>query len=264
MASFAGVLGAPGVIGGELGCAQQPLCMARNAAYPTGVTRRDAWRSAGGRRRRGWLRACIGSSGRLCRRRLVTGQALVVLQIRIFVELWNLRNTCPTIAVAAQALRSTRGIMRDGRRPTGGRYVGPCWTPTGRWRCRGRRNCGLVARQANVIPAPDVVGWIGLDFASLRVTELAVWRPPDGMRNLFRRHIRIWIRRDGRREDLGETDRIQSCKAPIGAVAGAVGAERRIIFAAGVVGVVACLAGRVKRGAVLGEPGGVLVGIRLP
>jgi hypothetical protein len=111
-----------------------------------------------------------------------------------------------------------------------------------------------VAGQAHIILAADVITRIGPDFAGLRVADLAVWVAADRMRDLRRRSIRIGSRRNGRRKDFGETDRVQTSVAPLLSVASAVRAERSIVFSAGIVRVVALLARCIESRAVLREP----------
>ncbi len=112
-----------------------------------------------------------------------------------------------------------------------------------------------MAGQAHIVLPADMIARIGSNSARLRMTDLAVWVAANWMRDLRRRSIRIGPRRDRRREDFGETDRVQAGVSPILSVAGTVRAERSIVFAASSVGIVALLARRVKGGAVLREPG---------
>jgi hypothetical protein len=120
VARLAGVFGAPGVIGGKFRCAQQSLSMTSDAARPTGMAGWDSRWPSGRRSCFGRLGACRGGGGGLrCRGRLVTRKALVVCQVGVFMELWDLRNARRAIAVTAQALGTTGSVMRDGRRTAG-------------------------------------------------------------------------------------------------------------------------------------------------
>ena len=68
VARLTGVFGAPGMISGELGGAQQALSMTSDAARPTGMAGWDSRRPSGRGSRLGRLGACRGGGGGLRRR----------------------------------------------------------------------------------------------------------------------------------------------------------------------------------------------------
>lgn len=112
-----------------------------------------------------------------------------------------------------------------------------------------------MASQAHIIFATDVIAGIGSDLAPLRVANLAVGTAADWVWDFLGWSVGIGSRWNRRRKDFCQAQRVQTCIAPFLAVAGAVGAEGRIVSSAGVVGIVALLARHVEGGAMLREPG---------
>ena len=205
--------------------------MARRADRASRVRRRQFLDAAAGGCAGGWRRARLRRT-----RRFVAGQTVIVRESKILVEFCDLRNAGRIVAVTAQALRSSRRVVRDA-----GRTANRGFGRAGRG-CRGcRRGRGLVARETHFVLAPRVIRRHRSRFIRA-VTHLAIRRAANRMRHIFRRHIRVAAAHRRNRENFCQRGRVQSDIFPRLTVTRAIRTERRIIFAARIVRIVTRLA----------------------
>lgn len=168
----------------------------------------------------------------------------------VLVKLRHLSDATRRIRMAAQTFCTSCQVVWDLRRSRS------------RQGCLCRRDRRLVAREARIVRQPDVIGGIGSDDALASMTDLTIGRAANRVRDFFRRRAGLWPRRHGRRENLGECRRVESCKRPLGSVARAIRTKRRIILATGVPRIVTLLARRIKSRTMLGKPCGRAVRFR--
>src|SRR5574341_1475465 len=169
----------------------------------------------------------------------------------VLVKLRNLSDATRCIRVAAQTFCAPCQVVWDLRRARSGQG----------WLCRRDRR--LVAREASIVRQANVVGGIRSYDALGPMTELTIGRAANRVRDFFWRHTGLRPRRHGRREDLGERGRVESCERPLGSMTRAIRTERRIVFAAGVPRVMALLTRPIESRTMLGEPSGCAVRFRL-